>query len=280
MHLLMIFIAICLAWYLRSKEPYPRESWTERWQRSLLLFLFPPLLLLMTAASILCMGPEGQMVELWDGWLSYELALGFFGWAGINCLKVAIQGHRSVQQVRTYPQIDIGSKSARLLNTSALFACQIGFWQPDLVVSQGLLQTLDREHLEAVLTHEQAHYHYRDTFWFFWLGWLRSYTAWLPNTEALWEELLALRELRADYWAATQVDSLLLAESLLLVVSEKPMVSEVICAEFSAAAPQNRLTERIEALLAEPEEAHQPNLWFWMWLLWAFLPLFAVPFHS
>jgi hypothetical protein len=58
-----------------------------------------------------------------------------------------------------------------------------------------------------------------------------------------------LRELRADYWAATHVDSLLLAESLLLVVSEKPMVSEVICAEFSAAAPQNRLTERIEALL-------------------------------
>jgi hypothetical protein len=87
MHLLMIFIAICLAWYLRSKEPYPRESWTERWQRSLLLFLFPPLLLLMTAASILCMGPEGQMVELWDGWFSYELALGFFGWAGVNCLE-------------------------------------------------------------------------------------------------------------------------------------------------------------------------------------------------
>jgi Zn-dependent protease with chaperone function len=45
------------------------------------------------------------------------------------------------------------------------------------------------------LAHEQAHAHYRDTFWFFWLNVL---TSWLPHTEALWQEILFLREIRAD----------------------------------------------------------------------------------
>ncbi|AFZ18854.1 M56 family metallopeptidase [Allocoleopsis franciscana] len=280
MHLIMVFVALSSAWYLRLKWSCPHGSWSERWQRALLLLLFPPLLLMMTVASVLCMGPKGHMVGFWDGWLSHSVALVFFGWAGVSYLKLAIQGYRSVQQVRTYPEINLGDKPARLLNTPGLFIAQVGFWQPELIVSQGLLQTLDRSHLEAVLVHEQGHYHYRDTFWFFWFGWLRAYTAWLPNTEALWEELLLLRELRADRWAATQVDSLLLAESLLLVVSEKPMVSEVVCAAFSCVVPRNRLLERIEALLAEPAEAHQLSLWFWMGLLLAILPLLTVPFHT
>lgn len=76
----------------------------------------------------------------------------------------------------------------------------------------------------------------------------------------LWQELLLLRELRADRWAAQQVDPLLLAESLLVVVSTMPV--------------------QIEALLAEPELMREPSLWSWTWLLLAFLPLAAVPFHS
>jgi Zn-dependent protease with chaperone function len=142
------------------------------------------------------------------------------------------------------------------------------------------LQTLKPEHLEAVLTHEQAHHYYRDTFWFFWLGWLRRITSWLPNTESLWQELLILRELRADRWAAGRVDALLLAESLLMVVSTPMMGAENFCAAFSRAAPYNRLQERIEALLEQPESPTQSNLWTWCWVLLALLPLIAVPFHS
>uniref|UniRef100_A0ACD5H1Y5 M48 family metalloprotease n=1 Tax=Desertifilum tharense IPPAS B-1220 TaxID=1781255 RepID=A0ACD5H1Y5_9CYAN len=37
-------------------------------------------------------------------------------------------------------------------------------------MAQGLLDRLTPEQLNAVLTHERAHSHYRDTFWFFWLG--------------------------------------------------------------------------------------------------------------
>jgi hypothetical protein len=170
-------------------------------------------------------------------------------------------------------------KNSRVLDNPILFSALIGFWQPELLVSQGLLNTLDSAHLQAVLKHEQGHYYYRDTFWFFWLGWVRSYTAWLPNTEALWQELLLLREMRADRWAAQQVDPLLLAEALLVVVSTL-RVSDNCCAAFSCAAPRSRLEERIEALLASELSYHQPSLWSWAWVLLAFLPLAAVPFHT
>jgi hypothetical protein len=169
---------------------------------------------------------------------------------------------------------------SRVLDNPIPFSALIGFWQPELIVSQGLLNTLDQDHLEAVFKHEQGHYYYRDTFWFFWLGWVRSISAWLPNTEALWQELLLLREMRADRWAAQQVDPLLLAESLLVVISTLPVQSDNCCAAFSCAAPYNRLEERIEALLAEPELISQPSLLSWTWLLLAFLPFAAVPFHA
>ncbi len=280
MHSVMILGALSLAWLLRCSWSEPTGNWTQRWQRALLLFLLPPLLLLMTALAVLCMGPQGQMIGLHTDWFSYCLVLGGVGLAIVFCFKLAAQGWQSLQQIRTYPQIDLEGRSARLVDSPLLYSAQIGFWQPELVISQGLLQTLKPEHLEAVLTHEQAHHYYRDTFWFFWLGWLRRITSWLPNTESLWQELLILRELRADRWAAGRVDALLLAESLLMVVSTPMMGAENFCAAFSRAAPYNRLQERIEALLEQPESLTQSNLWTWCWVLLALLPLIAVPFHS
>ena len=280
MHLLMILVALGLAWFLRLSCIRQTESCTDRSWRTLWLFLFPPLLLIMTGLAVLCMGPQGSMIGLSAGWFSYLLAICFLGLVGVKCINLGWQGWRSLRQIYTYPSLTLGGRSSRILDTPVPFAALIGFWQPELVVSQGLLNTLDHAHLDAVIAHEQAHYYYRDTFWFFWLGWVRSCTAWLPNTQALWQELLVLRELRADRWAAQQVDSLLLAESLLMVASYPVMPSE-ICAAFSEAAQRNRLEERIEALLAEPQILPKSRFRLsWTWFLLALLPLAAVPFHS
>lgn len=278
MHLLMIVSMLVVAWGLRLRSQ-PTGTWSDRWHRALALFLLPPLLLLMTAIAVICMGPQGRMVWWWEGWFSYTLAIAFVGIAAVLCLRLAWQGQQTLRQVRQHPLIDLNGNPARLLDTAELYSAQVGFWQPELVVSQGLLDQLPPPHLDAVLTHEQSHAAYRDTFWFFWLGWVRRLTLWLPQTEALWQELLMLRELRADRRAAQQVDPLLLAESLLLVV-RAPLMQPEVCAAFSYSVGRDRLNERIDALLAAPEPIEPVPLRFWIWLPWMFLPLITIPFHS
>lgn len=286
MHLIMILTALGLAGVWRYKYSfYSQSTWNQRWHQVLLLFLLPPLLMTMTAVSVLYMGADDKpMFWQWQGRFSYLVVSGLLGLAVISLLKLAYQSWQLRQRIRACPQITLLGKRSRVVNNPLPFSALVGFWQPELIVTEGLLGTLDREHLEAVFQHEQGHYYYRDTFWFFWLGWVRSYTAWLPRTEALWQELLLLREIRADYWAAQQVDPLLLAESLLKVVSTVAVPPDSCCAAFSCAAERSakgdRTSIRIDALLA-PEPLEQPtNLWSWSWLLLAFLPLVVVPFHT
>ncbi|MBD2776929.1 M56 family metallopeptidase [Iningainema tapete] len=278
MHLIMILTTLAVAWGLRSSGNDSLGSWNQRWRRALFLFLFPPLLIFMTAIAVLCMGPQGKMSGWQTGWFSYVLALFCLAFFLILCIKHAWSGWQSVKSTQNCPLVYLADRQVRLLDTSALFAGQIGFWQPQLIVSEGLLQTLSPEQLETVLAHEEGHYHYRDTFWFFWLGWVRTCTAWLPNTDALWQELLVLRELRADAHAATQVDPLLLAESLLLVVSNMHVHPETMCAALGASG--DRLEQRIDALLSPPQPTAEAQLPSWNGFLFAFLPLVSVIFHT
>ncbi|MHC5823349.1 MAG: M56 family peptidase, partial [Nostoc sp.] len=75
------------------------------------------------------------------------------------------------------------------------------------------------------------------------------------------------------------VDPLVLAESLLLVVSSSPVLSEICCAALGSSGA-DRLEQRIEALLAPPKATQEPQLQSWHGFLLALLPLVAVIFHS
>jgi Zn-dependent protease with chaperone function len=290
MHLIVLLAIFALAWRLRYNWTVDhRATWSQRWDRTLSIFLLSPLLLFTTAISIVWMGPHGRMVWVGNDWLSHAMAIGFLGFAGLYLLKLTNSGWRLLQQVRTYPTTKLGGKKTRILDLPTPYIAQIGFWQPELVVTQGLLDNLGSEHLGAVLAHEQAHYRYRDTYCFFWLGWIRQITTWLPQTEAMWQELLVLRELRADRWASRQTDPLLVAEALILVVQSASIFTENFCTAFSQVAPVDRLNQRIDALLAiavPPLDApilgrqQPPNLYSWLWLLVAFVPLLAIPFHK
>jgi Zn-dependent protease with chaperone function len=278
----MLLTIVSLAYTLRyTWVDNAADSWHRQWHRVLLLFLLPPLLLLTSAIAIVWMGPHGQMVWEQEGWLSYLLAIGFLGLAAGNWLQLASQGLRLVQQIRTYPVTKMSGHPVRVLNLPTAYIAQIGFWEPELVITQGLLALLDNDHLAAVIAHEQAHYQYRDTFCFFWLGWIRQLTAWLPQTEVIWQELLILREIRADRWASQQTDPLLVAEALFLVVQNTAVFADNIGVTFSQLAPSHRLNQRIDALLSTAESpVDRPSPYSWVWLLLAFLPLLVIPFHN
>jgi Zn-dependent protease with chaperone function len=293
MHIIVLVAILTLAWLLRYTwsattsanqiDALPQRQ-SQRWQKILVTCLLPPLLLFTSAIAIVWMGPHGRMVWMGNDWLSYALAIGFLGFAIVNLLDLASSGWRMLQQVRTYPIVTLGDIRFRLLDLATPYSAQIGFWEPELVITQGLLDTLATEHLEAVLAHERAHYYYRDTWCFFWLGWLRQITTWLPQTDAIWQELSLLRELRADRWASDRTDPLLVAEALLSIVQNTPVFTDNICAAFSQIAPADRLDRRIEALLSDidptADRHHQADLTALAWLLVGLLPLLAVPFHQ
>ncbi len=281
MHLTMLLSILAMAGLWRYMGvSAPTGNWQERWQHALAVLLLPPLLLMGSSIAILKMGPHGWMVWGWEGWLSYWLAIAFLGFMAFCLVKMAISGYQTSQQLRSYRQIELYGRSVKLLDVNIPYIAQIGFWQPDLLISQGLIDTLDSEHLQAVLAHEQAHYYYRDTFWFFWLAWLRQITIWLPNSQVIWDDLLALRELRADRWAAQTTDSLLLAESLLLVVQYTTAFADSYAAAFNHVDSPDRLTQRIEALIKPAELLKPPSWWQWSWLLLPLLPLLIVPLHK
>ncbi len=304
MHLYLWGLAISIASVVRfmgrpsaanlSASPL---TWQRRWHQSLVIFVVPPLLLLTTAIAVVAMGYDTMhpWAHPWDGQLSYMAALGFLSVALVIGIYLAWVALRTGWEIRRYPkrliQTGTGENESqvmgRILDVPALFSAQVGLWSSELVVSQGLLNHLDDEHLAAVFAHEAGHGYYRDTFWFLGLGWLRRLTAWLPYSESLWQELLLLREIRADQWAARSVDTLVLAESLMSVITA-PLMAETLCASFSCAAPQSRLSQRIDALLSletemalgdEATSAFSLVTWQWMALACALTPLLTIPFH-
>jgi Zn-dependent protease with chaperone function len=273
-HLLLLVGILGLAYGIRLQWVPQEIPWRERWLSSLTFFLLPPLLIFTTMVSIVCMGTQGSMAGWWSGKVSYGAALVFLSWCCWIGGRACWQNWYLIQTVQRYPKGIPG----RLLESDIPFAAQVGFWDPELVISSGLMNQLSPAHLTAVLAHEEAHRHFRDPFWFFWLGWIRQATEWMPNTDLLWQELLLLRELRADQWAAQRVDPLLLAESLLLVVSQWPKTVE----HWGVALSPNRLEMRIESLLGSDDFDGMTTKVssLWIRLTPAFLPLMIIPFHG
>jgi Zn-dependent protease with chaperone function len=279
MHLIMLLTALAIAWLVRLQGINPNLSWINRWQRSLFCFLFSPLFLLSTAIAIICMGFRGEMLGMEASWLSYSVAVSFITSAGMLLIKHFYQGYICLLQLNNYTSQIVAETKARLLKLDLPYSAQIGFWDSQLVVSEGLLNTLNSEQLSAVIAHEQAHVYYRDTFWFFWLGWLRCLTFWLPHTESLWEELLLLREIRADRKAAETTDPLLLAESLVSVAQAPFKTVELVEATFSCTVPRDRIVERIESLLTDTNSIYSLNWWSWTWIILVLIPLLSIPLH-
>ena len=279
MHLIMLLTALAVAWGLRSFPVTTEGNWQQRWQRSLFQFLFPPLIIITTVLAILLMGAQGKMLGMQATSYSYWLGLAFVFSLIWHLCQLTRRAWVARKKIATYPQHIIQGKIVRFLEIDLPYIAQIGFWQPQLVVSQGLLNILDESQFIAVLAHEQAHLHYRDTFCFFWLGWLRTCTSWLINTEELWEELLLLREIRADLEAAKTVDALVLAESLLTVA--RTSIEPVSCFEagFSLPLQANRLAQRVDALINQATLPNSPSLIYWSWLLLLLIPWGTIPFH-
>jgi len=279
MHSILFILAVGLAWGIR----YGIKFWQGQlsWGSALTAFALPPLILISTSLAIAFMGC-GQMFGVPASMGSHSLAWLFLVWTMVCFLGLAWQTFRTVQSVQSQPQIQYQGQSIRLLATDFPYSAQIGLWSPQLVVSQGLFKLLSPSHLAAVLAHENAHSVYRDTFTFFVLGSLRKLTFWLPQTEALWQELLWQRECRADRKAAETCDPLVLAEALAMV-AQTALTQDVMPLAVPFHTQGDRLLARIDQLLdLPPKVPASPLVSYWIsfgFLAIAVVPLLFIPLH-
>ena len=197
------------------------KQWSKQWWWTLTALALPPLWLLNGLIAVLLMGTGGTMWGRPVGALGSVLAVGGLGWAIAQLIIAWYQGQQSIKALQTLPTVAVQHLNtqlkARLIEQPLPYAAQVGFWRSQLVISEGFLTQLSPEQIQAVLAHEAAHAKNHDTFVFFWLGWLHRLVAWLPGSQQLWQELLLLREIRADRQAAQTTDPLDVAEALLLM---------------------------------------------------------------
>ena len=280
MHFLIIWLGFLLAYLVRLISGLPQVNYQKKWSYSLFFFAFPPLILLMTSIVIASMGYQGEMWGMKPTKISYALALSCLIFALFSLIKLSLQLYQTVKCIRQYPQVNVQQKTVRLLNTSFPYAAQVGFWRSELLISEGLLTLLSAEHLNAVISHETAHQKHKDTFVFFWLSWLEKLAFWLPNNQSLWNDLLLLRELRADHNASQEVDFLLLAESLLMVTESAMQETEKFDYGFVCPLINYRLQERIDALIERNQSVVKFNWYQLIWLVLVFLPWITIPYHN
>lgn len=280
MHFILIFSALFVAYSIRLISQLKWIKSEKKWGLSLFLFGFPPLLLFMTCFTVFFMGYHGEMWGIKASKFSYYLSVCFLIFSIFTFIKITWDLHKLSKLVAEYPLQNIGGKTIKILETSFPYAAQVGFWRSQLVMSSGLIKLLSKEHLKAVIAHESAHEIHKDTFFFFWLSYLERLTFWLPNNENLWNNLLLLRELRADNTASKTVDYLLIAEALLMVTTASINIPKPLMFNLECPFTNCRLEERIDNLLDNSLDNSKFNWQQILWVILIFIPWIFFPFHN
>lgn len=294
MHSSLILLTVlgALGWRWLWSPMSPGEvSWQIRWANALSAFCLPPLMIVLAAGAVLAMGHHGTMMGQSVSPVGCWVSLGVLAMAVGGVAYALGRAARTQGHLRQYPVITLPTgELARCLPIPLPLAAQVGLGRSSLLVSQGWLEQLTAAEQQATIAHEQAHAHYRDPLCFLGLGVIRRFSGWLPNTEALWAELLLLRELRADRRAAATSDPLLLAELLVKLARQltlalpppTPDADLELWVGFNDALSPSRLEQRVNALLEpHPHEATTAlGLGQLVWLLVTVLPLATTWLHT
>jgi Zn-dependent protease with chaperone function len=297
MHLVLLAGVVAIAILIRWGALVERPAFPEiqRWQGTIAALTLPGILCLSSAMAILIMGHHGRMWGFPVNGLACLLAKAGLVWALLQAALLGIEYWRLGCWLQTLPILahgnlprDVFPKNTivHYLEVPHIVAGQTGLFQSRIVVSQGLLE-LPSDQVQAVLAHEQAHFHYRDNLWALGINWLRGIGAWLPGSDRLWQDWLLLRECRADAHAAQSIDPLILAETLVLAVQSSLSEQNSDQTSFNLAciglqSASDRLTYRVESLL-RVETVAEKDLSFSLItigsLLLGLLPLASIAFH-
>ena len=137
-------------------------------------------------------------------------------------------------------------------------ALTVGLITPRIMVSTGLIETLEEEELEAVLLHEQSHLRHRDPLYLLLARALATAFLYVPVVKALAQRHQAAIELAADeYVIARQGGSLSLSSAMLKLLRLRP--SMAVATPFTGVADL-RLSYLLERNVHLPRVSRQSAL--------------------
>ena len=145
-------------------------------------------------------------------------------------------------------RLGVRTPCVRILRSAAPLAAAGGLWQSNIVLSSWLLEHLDRDELESVLTHELAHL-VRGDYLLRWLArLLRDATAYLPGS---WYALRALED-----------DEELAADALAVGATRQPLAMASALGKVwrAVTAPQNAGFAGLPAYAATSAELLEQRL--------------------
>lgn len=181
------------------------------------------------------------------------------GWILRRCRPVAPDAqtawHRALAAV---PGMKVRPRLL-MLAESAPAAMAVGAWRPAVVVTEGLLTTLDPDELTVVLVHELAHIRCRDiplTWLALWLKDLMCFTpaAWLAHRRLLFEREVRCDEL-AGNWTGLPYH---LARSLVKVSLGNARTRSLPTASHISAARGPQVERRVRRLLGHRQTGLTP----------------------
>ena len=151
--------------------------------------------------------------------------------------------------------------------SETLEAHTVGLFKPRIVVSAGLVRALDREQLDAVLAHEDAHRSARDNFFLVIAKSVSLTLFYLPGPRLALREMHAALERAADRRAAQQTGTLAVAGALACIAKATMSRQGVTGTEpaYSSAVTgaDGRITARLEELL-ESRGSRKQRHWRWL----------------
>lgn len=193
-------------------------------------------------------------------WLTLTMVFGYIAYFCRGKTKIdqrllvssAVQQHERV--ARLLRELEAGHLPVRIYRTSYPIACVVGLRPGALCLSQGLLEIMDDNELQAVLAHELAHVHGNDN----WLNLavlaLRSLTFFSPVAHLAAARYATAREEAADDRAAGIIaEPADLASALLKIVSRQNGYAGLMqpAFGFSSALGSEQSLHRVERILQD-----------------------------
>lgn len=148
-----------------------------------------------------------------------------------------------------------------IVHDRSLVSYTMGFLRPRVVISDSLLETLDADEIQAVLSHEEGHLAGRDNLLMLVAQTLAHAFALVPGVRFSHARLRRALELAADSYARRETGDPLAVASSLQKFARRPALTRSVALGGASFADEGHVVERIHGLLGE-ESTYPWRRWF------------------